>query len=227
LPDKLFPIAGGGGFVYPSKPPSREVIIPSTVSWLRRSLDGQFEIEEKVTMPDLGLVSNRTTVLDDPVLKEDIQELAASDTMQLSSRTNKIPKRTEPLPLVGKVAEMQTIEDPIAIGRVQEPNLEILIEVTRAPRRRVLNKALLSVIPSSIAKLCNPQLDTAARKAKDDLCASVMKQIASVSHPPAERRRERRLSRRVGEATGCSRDRSMQGQSFTSGQCPPTQRTGC
>ena len=91
---------------------------------------------------------------------------------------------------MGNVAEMQTVEDPQFSGRVQEPLLEILVETTTAPRRRVLNAQILRAIPSSLVKVCDPLLDKIIRDSKDALCASVMTQIAGISHPPAQRRRE-------------------------------------
>ena len=53
---------------------------------------------------------------------------------------------------MGNVAEMQTVEDPTSTGRVQEPNLDVFVEITKAPRRRILNAQILRAIPSVLAK---------------------------------------------------------------------------
>ena len=124
--------------MHPTRPPPQDVLVPSTISMSRRALEGQFEVEEMVTMPDLGIVSKRMAYIGDSALRDLLQQTSISPTVKIASR-NKINRVKEPLRPEGNVAEMQTVEDPICSGRVQEPNMEILIETTRAPRCRVIN----------------------------------------------------------------------------------------
>ena len=67
--------------------------------------------------------------------------------------------------------------------------VEMKVEVVKviAPRRKILNKTLLSVIPSALIKQADPSVDSAVREAKAALCKSVMRQLAVFSHgPPAQ-----------------------------------------
>ena len=67
---------------------------------------------------------------------------------------------------MANVATTNTVEDTAEDGKVMKPLMVVRTEKVVAPRRRILNRDILTVVQTSMIKLVDPSVDHTVRQAK-------------------------------------------------------------